>query len=335
MKILLALGLALGYSSSAACAPLTSSALQADIELIARPRSAQNPETLRQIGDYIAREFAAAGFSLERQILTEDDHRYENIVAIKKGADLADNSALLVIAHFDSVPNSPGADDNASGVAALLEVARLAAKMRFSKTLKLVALNLEESNGLGAARYIQQARSTHENISGVINLEMLGYRNKKAGSQKLPEALRGAGPMLRQYASSLGYPEEGMAIEEFLRQPEMSIAGDFLAVVANERSLGLLRQFIQGAKSTQGGSSMLPIIAIQDGRIMPDTRRGDHAAFWDAGYPALMITDTADLRNPNYHSPEDTAQTLDLEFLNENIRAIFSAIVSLLGPAAP
>ncbi len=306
--------------------------LKADLKEIARPRSTQDPVALRAIGDYLEKRFAACGFSVERQKLPGNSRMYENIVAVKQGSDPRNDRALLVTAHFDSVDGSPGADDNASGVAALLELARLTGPLPLTQTLKLVALNFEEQDGLGAKFYIQEAQRSGEKIAGVINLEMLGYRDKKPGSQRLPIGLASQREKLSAYAAALGYSSLGREMALFLEIPPEEMAGDFLAVVANGKSLELLSRFLQGARS-QRAKLMVPIVSPQDGWMLPETRRSDHAAFWDAGYPALLLTDTADLRNPHYHKSTDTIETLDLEFLNENIQAIVAGIRQLMeGP---
>lgn len=317
------------------CEEAPADTLETHLKAIARPRSIGDPARLKQVEDYVGAALASYGYAVERQEFTWNGATYANVVALKKGQEESNPEVVLVTAHFDAVAGSPGADDNASGVAVLLELARMAAPYRFGKTLKFAALNFEEADGQGAQLYIRQAQQNRERIAAVVNLEMVGYRSKEKGSQRMPANLQSQKTMLSRYAIQLGFPDIAQETDRFLSRPAEETPGDFLAAVANEASMTLLESFLRGARRTIPETKLLPLLSPQNGAMLPDTRRSDHAAFWDAGYPALLLTDTADLRNPNYHQASDAVDTLDLEFMRENVKAIFSGLMGVLGASTP
>lgn len=205
---------------------------------------------------------------------------------------------ILIAAHFDSVPTSPGADDNASGLAVALELAHYFATHPCHHPLRFVAFDLEEY-GVGSRAYVQDLQAQGEPLRLMLCLEMLGYRDRTPGSQRYPAPL---GPL---------YPN----------------TGDFIALIGNLRTLPTLltlqRQFLNQATPCQ----WLPI--WNAGQFLPDSRRSDHAAFWDAGYNAILVTDTANLRNPHYHQPSDIPATLDWTLLTQVCQGLRTAIPQL------
>jgi Zn-dependent M28 family amino/carboxypeptidase len=214
---------------------------------------------------------------------------------------------VIVGAHYDSIPTSPGADDNASAVAALLELARwLQPRLARPSTelrarIQLVAYDLEEFGLIGSLAHARALKRTNAVVRGMISLEMLGYCDPRPGSQNLPPPLAGL------------YPD----------------TGNFIGVVANDRSLPLLAQVVRAMQTVPG----LPVesMAVTDnGEALPQTRLSDHSSFWDEAYPALMITDTSFFRNPHYHQPTDTPATLDYTFLARVTEGVCSAAWNLL-----
>ena len=192
---------------------------------------------------------------------------------------------LLVGAHYDSVPGSPGADDNATGVAVLLELARAFAAQPGQSPLRLVAFDLEESGFVGSRHYAQDLHQQGEPLGLMLSLEMLGYCCHQPHSQTYPAGLE------RLYPSQ----------------------GNYIAQIGPWQSIPTMVRLWWGFRAAGARSQWLPV--VQQGRAVPDTRRSDHVPFWDLGYPAILITDTANLRNPHYHQPTDTLDTLDLDFL--------------------
>ena len=192
---------------------------------------------------------------------------------------------ILIGAHYDGVPGTVAADDNATGVAVLLELARSFAETPVRYPLRLVAFDMEEYGLLGSADYAAHLYQQKQPLRLMISLEMLGYRDATPGSQKYPFPLQ------------FFYPNRG----------------DFIALIGNLKTFGDLINLSKSIHKAGISSQWLP--APNRGLLVPQTRLSDHAPFWDEGYPAIMVTDTAFMRNPHYHQPSDTIATLDLDFL--------------------
>jgi Zn-dependent M28 family amino/carboxypeptidase len=235
-------------------------------------------QTLSQYGQVEIDEF-----SVKNQI-------HQNIVlsipADPQKSNKSNKPTILIGANYDSVPGSPGADDNATGVAVLLELAREFTEKPLAYPVKLIAFDLEEYGLLGSQHYAEKILQSGEKLRLMLSLEMLGYRDKKPGSQKYPS------PLLAKI-----YPPQA----------------DFIALVGNIPTLLDLWQIKGKIQKQNIGCEILPV--WNKGMSIPDTRRSDHSPFWDLDYPAVMVTDTANMRNPHYHKSTDTIDTLDLEFL--------------------
>lgn len=227
-----------------------------------------------------------------------------NLVARHPDHPTGSGPRFCVGAHLDSRPDSPGADDNASAVAALLEIARLLPDRwpeRPRLELELIAFDLEENGMLGGVEHARLMKTGGVDLAGMVSLEMLGYRDGSSGSQLLPRSLVGL------------YPD----------------TGDFIAVIGNQNSERLIERFCAGLKQVPE----LPVewLAVpSNGQYLQATRLSDHSPFWDAGYSALMITDTSFLRNPHYHLPSDTPDTLDMEFLERVAQGCLEAVRLIL-----
>jgi Zn-dependent M28 family amino/carboxypeptidase len=277
--------------------------LEADVRMMAvvRHRIAA-PAALAAVEDHVALELGSAGLRVERQLFEFAGAEFHNVVATLDGDEPA-RPWVVVAAHFDSTPHTPGADDNASGVAAMLEVARLLRGERLGATIQFVGLNLEEVQNLlgqfrvGSRAYARWLRARGQAVAGALVLEMLGYTSPRQA------ALLGL-RLLKQV------PREG----------------NFLAAVGDWHSRALLAAFERAA------APHLPVFGMAvpfRGWVAPDTRRSDNARFWDEGYPALMVTDTADLRNPHYHTAGDTPESLDYDFLARATAAVAAAARAL------
>lgn len=255
-------------------------------------RNHANPANLRQAAEYIEQTFREAGFSpLEHTVPTEDKvHR--NIEVIIPGAD---EKVVVVGAHYDTALGTPGADDNGSGVAVLLELARLLRHAEPRHTLRLVAFVNEElpfarTESMGSLHYARRARADHMPIVGMISLEMLGFYTGQARSQRYPPGV------------AMFYPAKG----------------NFVAFVGNVDSRQWTRQVIARFREV----ARVPSEGMAAPNLLEDIGRSDHWAFWQMGYPALMLTDTANFRNPHYHRPSDTIDTLDFEKMTRVTRAL-------------
>ncbi|MBI4529799.1 MAG: M28 family peptidase [Deltaproteobacteria bacterium] len=253
-----------------------------------------SPHRLAAVEKYIEQEFKSFGLTVESDVFSFRGKSFRNIIA-RPGSSVEPSSSgrrrqgeglMIVGAHLDSVGGSPGADDNASGVAVLLETARALSKSRRRAEVVFCAFNLEELNMLGSTHFAEKLKRAGTKVQGMISLEMVGFTDPRPGKQNYPLGLRWL------------YPDRG----------------DFIGLIGNLRSSALLRRFAAAMRRVPG----LPVETLRvlgNGFMLPEARLSDHSPFWDRGYPALLVTDTAFLRNPNYHAPSDTAETLDFEFM--------------------
>ena len=273
-------------------------ALSADIG----ERSTVRAENLAKAADYIRAEFEAAGLTVTEQSYDYFGHRVANLIATPP--DAAWSPAHYVIgAHYDTVPGTPGADDNASGVAVLLEIARHLAADPPPIPVRLAAFTLEEAPAFmtrlqGSRVFARELARRDERVLGAIILEMVGFTSAR---QEYPPLLRWA-----------GYPSEG----------------NYIAIVGNRRS----RRFSQTILRGFDRNPELPVETLTvpfNGWVLPATRLSDHASFWDRGWPAVMVTDTAFFRNPHYHSGTDSIETLDTAFMAELVKSLAFAVEEL------
>lgn len=253
---------------------------------------------LEQAAQYIRREFLKIGLEVKEDLFHWEGRTYRNISAEKRGTTSPDK-VLILGAHYDTVPGSPGADDNSSAIAVLLEVARNIQKVSLGSTLKLVAFALEECGYAGSIHYAERAREGGEKILGMISLEMVGFTGPR---QDYPP-----------YLDPKYYPN----------------VGDFIVIIGNERSKELLETVRRSFKTCIPQLPSEFLLVPGNGEGLEETRLSDHSPFWDQGFSALMVTDTAFLRNPNYHLPSDTIETLDFEFMKKVAVGIYYSMVEL------
>jgi aminopeptidase YwaD len=279
--------------------------LRQHVAALARTPRAPGSREHRQAADYIRHHFEQAGLVVEERSFDEGGFTGTNLLAFPSAAG-ADLPLLILGAHYDSVRESPGADDNASAVAALLELARWlgphfpSLEKRFCQ-LQLVAYDLEEYGFVGSIVHSRESQHAGKAVRGMISLEMLGYTDQRPHTQRLP-------PHLTKL-----YPN----------------VGNFIGVCGNEASRSLVHAVTQAMKNVPG----LPVEFITvpgTGELLPEIRLSDHSSFWDCNYPALMITDTSFLRNPHYHQPSDTPETLDYPFLAKVTAGVCQAVRRIL-----
>jgi Zn-dependent M28 family amino/carboxypeptidase len=253
-------------------------------------RSIYRPGNLQAAADYVFQNFAAMGYAPRRQTFISMKEEVGNVIA----GDENPGGYYILGAHFDTVAGTPGADDNASGVAVLLEVARLARNLTPPRPWAFIGFTCEEppaffTPDMGSRVYVKRARQQKANILGMLCLEMVGYYSQAPHSQSLPLPLK-----------LMGYPT----------------TGNFIGLVSDRRSRPLM---VRLEAAIQGGCR-LPTVTLAvplGGHILPEVRLSDHANFWDEGYRAIMLTDTAFMRNPNYHGPGDVMDRLDLTAMTE------------------
>lgn len=256
-----------------------------------------SPGALEAAGDYVGQCLREAGLEVVEDPFIEDGQRFRNVVGTLRGT-VDPDSQVLVIAHYDTVEGTPGADDNASAVAGMLEIARVLAGVRPPRTVRFVGFTLEEYGFRGSVRFARRAAAERQRILGVLDLEMIGFTSEEQGAPP-------------------GIPAPPR--------------GDFIAVVGNARSRALVQAYAAAAKEVVPALPVQPLVLPGNGEGLPIARLSDHSSFWDAGYPAVMITDTAFLRNPNYHLPTDDRASLDLTFLTRVTAATAATAARLAG----
>ncbi|MFN4081893.1 MAG: M28 family peptidase [Saprospiraceae bacterium] len=238
----------------------------------------------------------------------------ENIIGDLPGVAAAEQ-VVIIDAHYDTVNNSPGADDNGSGVAGVMEAARILSRYPFQKTMRFIGFDFEESGLVGSTRYVNQGGiQSGESILGVFNFEMIGYYSEAPNSQSLPGGF------------SLLFPDayNQVAANQF--------RGDFLTNVGNVNATSLANLLSASAAQYVPDLKVITVLAPGNSAIAPDLRRSDHAPFWDAGYKALMLTDGANFRNPHYHTPSDLIDnTIDFGFMRRVVQATVVAAAQLGG----
>ena len=203
---------------------------------------------------------------------------------------------ILIGAHYDGVPGTPGADDNATGVAVLLELAAVLSATPLKYPVRLVAFDLEEYGRLGSDAYAKYLKQQGQKLRLMFSLEMLGYCDRNPNSQTYPDLIK---PF---------YPNRG----------------DFITLVGNLTAVADLFRLSHHIKSN--GTPCEILLDPSSGRLVPITGFSDHYSFWQQNYRAIMVTDTAMLRNPHYHQASDTIATLDLDFLTDVCQSLIVAL---------
>ncbi len=259
-----------------------------------------SPVRLQEIESYLHQQISDAGLTVIKQPFQALGGTYHNVIGTGLPGQRSCQSAppLIVAAHFDTIEGSPGADDNASALAVMLHVARQVQAMTLVRPIRFIAFNLEEENLLGSSAYTMLLRKNRETIQGAIVLECVGYASHHPNSQKIPPGVPIAVPTI----------------------------GNFLAVIGNERSQALTGSVAQAMKSHL---PIVPLVVQGNGEKLPDTRRSDHTSFWEQDFPAVMLTDTANFRNPHYHRPTDTLDTLNLDFIASVAEGLTAAVTEL------
>jgi Zn-dependent M28 family amino/carboxypeptidase len=257
---------------------------------------------LLEAAAFIEDSFQQAGYKPMRQEYEARGLRFANLEVEVQGQD-SPREIIVVGAHYDTERGSPGANDNGSGIAALLALAREFSNRHFSRTLRFVAFTNEErpflrTETMGSRIYARRCRERNETIRGMLSLETIGYCSAEKGSQWLS-------------FFGLLYPRQG----------------DFIAFVANWASRRLLKEAAQSFRQRATVGCEIALLPTH----FPGAWSSDHWSFWKEGYPALMVTDTAPLRYPFYHKPQDTADKVQYDFLNgvvEGLKGVVSDLVA-------
>ena len=275
-----------------AAAELPQQRLLTDLQQLVRPRHARWDELgLMSVRSFVLEELQTHG-PVEQHHFGEGADAGVNLI-LRLPGQRPELAPVLVAAHYDGPLGSPGADDNASGVVALLELARRWAQTPPKRPVWLVAFDQEEWGMVGSTVLARELKANGQRLHLMLSLEMLGYT-----------------------AEEQNYPLEAMKALYGSR-------GDFIALVANTGAAALLPGLSRGM-GAHVKTKVLPVPF--KGRQLPDVRLSDHSPFWDEGYNAVMVTDTSFMRNPHYHRPSDTIETLDLAFLQAVINGLDAAI---------
>ncbi|WP_246357931.1 M28 family peptidase [Pyxidicoccus fallax] len=264
------------------------------------PRDSSHPENLERAANYIADALKKAGGHVESQPYRVGGNDYRNIIA-RFGPEAGER--LIVGAHYDAVQGTPGADDNASGVAGLLELARVLGQKPPPLRVDLVAFTLEEpphfrTSQMGSAVHARSLKEAGVRVRAMLSLEMLGTYSDAPDSQEYPIA-----------ALRLRYPDKG----------------HFIGVVGLPGDGGLTDTV---AAAMRAGSP-LPVESLNAPRMVTGVDLSDHSSFWDQGFRAVMVTDTAFMRNPRYHTSEDTWDTLDYARMAQAVQGVYAAVRTL------
>lgn len=264
------------------------------------PRSFAHPANLARTANYIRSMFSETRAEVSGQFYEAKGRRYENIIAFFPGTK---PDRIIVGTHYDSCGDTPGADDNASGVAGLIELAGLISGVELNHTVELVAYCTEEppffaTEHMGSAHHASKLRRENTPVRAMLALEMIGYFSDEPWSQRYPALL------FRFF-----YPSRG----------------DFIAVVGNTRQRRLIAEVKRGMRGATG----LRVVSASVPASIPGVDYSDHRNYWLNGYPAVMITDTAFLRNFEYHQAGDTADRLDYGRMAEVVASVYEAVRKL------
>ena len=259
------------------------------------PRTRVNEAAIQHSVSYIRSQLTQYGYQPYTEPLAGGG---VNILAERQGTRSPER-ILELVAHYDTAVDTPGADDNASGVAALLEIARLLIQAQPDDTIRFCFFAHEEDGFDGSRQHVQGIRERNEPLLGAIILEMIGYATDRPDSQDTPLRI----PLLFSPPTT----------------------GNFIAVAGNLHSGGLGNRFEQAADMYVPA---LPYFSANRlAGFLKDALRSDHSSYWENDYKAIMLTDTANFRNPHYHQPSDIPETLNFDFLQNVTRAVLASLL--------
>ena len=279
------------------------SQLESHVRAIAdpeRPRDWTHVENLDRVAIYIRGILETTGAQVEEQEFEVRGRTYRNVIAHFGSGS---GPRTVVGAHYDACMPLPGADDNASGVAGLLELAKLLSRMPPKEPVDLVAYTLEEpphfrGPNMGSAHHSRRLRDQGVELRAMVSLEMIGFFSDEPDSQHFPLGL------------GIGfYPS----------------SGNFISVVGRMADAGLTRKI----KRAMSAATPLPVYSMNAPRFVPGIDFSDHFCYWDQGFPAVMVTDTAFYRNQAYHTRKDTAERLDYKRMAHVVEGLHAALLEL------
>lgn len=262
-----------------------------------KPRNYKNIKALNSVAEYIKTELKKVCDSVAYQNFTVDEKVYKNVIG---SIGIENKERIIIGAHYDVFGNSDGADDNASGVVGLLELARLLAKEKLNYRIDFVAYTLEEppffrTEQMGSFIHANYLLKNKIPVKGMICLESIGYYNEKANSQKFP---------IKEMEKTFGNK------------------GDFITVVQNEKNEAFSNQVDRLMKREEEIKTQ----SFKGNSQIPGVDFSDHLNYWKFNFEAVMITNTAFYRNKNYHTSNDTLETLDVKKMRLVIQQLYKTI---------
>ncbi|MCB9252908.1 MAG: M28 family peptidase [Flavobacteriales bacterium] len=278
-------------------------------------RHVSAPTLLNTVRDTIEKLFGSYGFETERQNFTYSTYNGYNLTGRKAG--VKDESKTFIIdAHYDGVNGSPAADDNGSGVAGVLEAARVLRNFNFEHSIRFIGFDFEEQGLVGSNYYVQNSIKNYESIAGVLNMEMIGFFSDKNNSQSVPTGF------------NLLFPDAYQQLQKD------TFKGNFIVVCGNTASKNLNKSFVEASGKYVPELNLLSVEVPGNGEIAPDFRRSDHTNFWENNNEALMLTDGSNFRNPNYHKSSDANSTLNYDFMYKVIKAVIATTAEMAKPVS-
>ena len=287
--------------------------LREDVEQVMGIRNRQNERAsahLERVRRYIEAEFEEMGIAGRRQKASHEGITIENVIGHITGTRYPD-SVIVVGAHIDSEKASPGADDNASGIAGMLEIARILSLYKPEHSIDFVGFDGEEIGWLGSKLYVSEARNSGaiKKIKAVLNFDMIGYYSDRPDSQEIPEGFEAA------------YPE----VVDRLNKNENR--GDFIIIISRAEATFIADHYLKSA------SNYVPDLKAENlehkGEMVGTLAASDHVPFWRVGVPAIHVSDGADSRNPHYHSSFDRIYDVDFEFLENVVSASLATVAAI------
>lgn len=265
----------------------------------------------KKVHDSIVSYFNAQQLNTYEQKISDDNQVASNIIGDKDG--LADSAAVFIVcAHYDTVAGSPGADDNASGVAGIMELIRILSQYNFGHTIRFIAFDMEENEAYGSRQYLKiEPDNAISIIKGVIDYDMIGYYSAAEESQQIPTGF------------DILFPDS------YKKVASDKFRGDFMLLSANEPSEFIAREFMTSGREYVPSLEIIPLIAEGNGESAPALSMGDHGSFWAKKIPAIHIGDGTVTRNPHYHQNTDLPGSINYKFMGDIIRATLVAVARL------
>ncbi len=265
-------------------------------------RHSKKPEALTRAKEYIVSEFEKTKLTVAVHEFEYSGQKFANIEAVIPGHGLAAEN-IVVGAHYDSEDGTPGANDNGTGVAAILAIASDLSAYKPERTIRFVAFANEEArffatDGMGSQVYAKQLKAQETKVFAMMSLETMGYFTAGAGSQKYPSELSGA---------------------------DLPDVGNFLAFIANKKSEPVLNQTLELFKMF----SSVPAMGMALDEDVQGVSLSDHRSFWQQDYPAMMVTDTAPFRYPFYHHAQDTPDKINMKVYKEAVLGLTATIAAM------